>query len=146
MQRFRGGLVFKAHRPLYHSTLGLRVMKKKKRISRKSTRQEKVNSPCSLHLRLLVDCKLSKGWCVAIFTLFTRDPNKRVLSLHPPPGSTTRPACPRAARPAACSPPSPLKTLASASGRRIPSWIGFRGTHPSRIGSRLDTKPFGDFL
>ena len=30
MQRFRGGLVFKAHRRLYHSTLGLRVIKKKK--------------------------------------------------------------------------------------------------------------------
>ena len=29
VQRFRGGLVFKAHRLLYHSTLGLRVMKKK---------------------------------------------------------------------------------------------------------------------
>ena len=28
-QWFRGGLVFKAHRLLYHSTLGLRVIKKK---------------------------------------------------------------------------------------------------------------------
>jgi len=28
--RFRGGLVLKAHRLLYHSTLGLRVIKKKK--------------------------------------------------------------------------------------------------------------------
>ena len=28
--RFRGGLVFKAHRRLYHSTLGSRVMKEKK--------------------------------------------------------------------------------------------------------------------
>ena len=26
MKRFRGGLVFKAHRPFYHSTLGLRVI------------------------------------------------------------------------------------------------------------------------
>jgi len=31
VQRFRGGLVFKAHRLLYHPTLGLRVMKKKKK-------------------------------------------------------------------------------------------------------------------
>ena len=31
VQRFRGGLSFKAHRRLYHSTLGLRVIKKKKR-------------------------------------------------------------------------------------------------------------------
>ena len=30
VQRFRGGLVFKAHRLLYHSTLGLRAIKKKK--------------------------------------------------------------------------------------------------------------------
>ena len=30
MQRFRGGLVFKAHRPLYHSSIGLRAIKKKK--------------------------------------------------------------------------------------------------------------------
>ena len=30
VKRFRGGLVFKAHRLVYHSTLGLRVIKKKK--------------------------------------------------------------------------------------------------------------------
>ena len=30
-QRFRGGLVFKAHRWLFHSTLGSRVIKKKKK-------------------------------------------------------------------------------------------------------------------
>ena len=32
MKRFRGGLVFKAHRLLYHSTLGLSVIKKKKTV------------------------------------------------------------------------------------------------------------------
>jgi len=31
VQRFRGGLVFKVHRILHHSTLGLRVIKKKKK-------------------------------------------------------------------------------------------------------------------
>ena len=31
MKRFRGGLVLEAHRLLYHSTLGLRVIKKKKK-------------------------------------------------------------------------------------------------------------------
>ena len=31
MKRFRGGLVFKAHRLVYHSTLCSRVIKKKKR-------------------------------------------------------------------------------------------------------------------
>jgi len=30
VKRFRGGLVFKAHRLVYHTTLGLRVIKKKK--------------------------------------------------------------------------------------------------------------------
>ena len=30
VKRFRGGLVFQAHRLLYHSTLGLRVIKKKR--------------------------------------------------------------------------------------------------------------------
>ena len=32
-QRFRGGLVFKAHRLLYHSTLGLRGIKNKKKFA-----------------------------------------------------------------------------------------------------------------
>jgi len=31
-ERERGGLVFEAHRLLYHSTLGLREIKKKKRV------------------------------------------------------------------------------------------------------------------
>jgi len=33
VKRFRGGLVFKTHRHVYHSTLGLIVMKKKKKVS-----------------------------------------------------------------------------------------------------------------
>jgi len=31
VKRFRGGLVFKAHRLAYHSTLGWRVIKEKKK-------------------------------------------------------------------------------------------------------------------
>ena len=31
MERFQGGLVFKAHRLLYHSALGSRVIEKKKK-------------------------------------------------------------------------------------------------------------------
>jgi len=31
VKRFRGGLVFEAHRLLYHSTLGLRAIKKRKK-------------------------------------------------------------------------------------------------------------------
>ena len=30
MKRFRGGLVFRAHRLVYHSTLGWRIIKKKR--------------------------------------------------------------------------------------------------------------------
>jgi len=33
VQRFRGGLVFKAHRRLYHSTLGVRVRQPKTKVS-----------------------------------------------------------------------------------------------------------------
>ena len=33
MKRFQGGLVRKAHRLVYHSTLGSRVIKKKKKTS-----------------------------------------------------------------------------------------------------------------
>ena len=37
-KRFRGGLVFKAHTLVYHSTLGSRVMKKKKEFFASATR------------------------------------------------------------------------------------------------------------
>ena len=47
VQRFRGGLVFKAHTLLYHSTLGLRVIKKKKKTP-------------SLNERRLTDCFLAE--------------------------------------------------------------------------------------
>jgi len=39
VKRFRGGLVFKAPRLLYHSTLGLRVIKKKKEAGHLQTRK-----------------------------------------------------------------------------------------------------------
>ena len=42
VKRFRGGLVFKAHRLLYHSTLGLRVIKKKKKKWRGNTKRREV--------------------------------------------------------------------------------------------------------
>ena len=38
VKRFPGGLVFKAHRLLYHSTLGLRLIKKKKKTTGTSAR------------------------------------------------------------------------------------------------------------
>ena len=34
VEQFRGRLVFQAHRLVYHSTLGLRVIKKKKKVDR----------------------------------------------------------------------------------------------------------------
>jgi hypothetical protein len=40
VQRFRGGLVFQAHGLVYHSTLGLRVIKKKKNTPALSTDME----------------------------------------------------------------------------------------------------------
>ena len=42
VQRFRGGLVLKAHRPLYHSTVDLRVIKKKKK------KKPPTRDPCAL--------------------------------------------------------------------------------------------------
>jgi len=43
VQRFRGGLVCKAHRLLYHSTLGLRVIKKKKKkVEREREREREI--------------------------------------------------------------------------------------------------------
>ena len=44
MERFRGGLVFKAHRLLYHSTLGSRVVKQK---------EISICSPCTYHSKML---------------------------------------------------------------------------------------------
>ena len=40
VQRFRGGLLFKAHRLLYHSTLGIRVIQKKKKVTLSGSRIE----------------------------------------------------------------------------------------------------------
>ena len=47
MKRFRGGLVFKASRLVYHSTLGLRVIKKKKKDLFEAGREARVGP----HLR-----------------------------------------------------------------------------------------------
>ena len=40
VKRFRAGLIFKAHRLLYHSALGLRVIKKKKKCRGKRARRK----------------------------------------------------------------------------------------------------------
>jgi len=47
VQRFRGGLAFKAHSFVYHSTLGLRVIKKKKKVGNVSG-QDVVHKLCGL--------------------------------------------------------------------------------------------------
>jgi len=43
---FRGGLVFKAHRLLYHSTLGSRVIKRKNNQPRRTRTRRRRCSPC----------------------------------------------------------------------------------------------------
>ena len=48
MKRFRGGLVFKAQRLLYHSILGLRIIKKMK----KKAHQSIVWAYRQMHMRL----------------------------------------------------------------------------------------------
>ena len=52
MQWFRGGLVIKAHRLLYHSILGSRVIKHKKRALRGPGVQEELSAHLPAHLRL----------------------------------------------------------------------------------------------
>ena len=42
VERFRGVLVLKAHRSLYHSTLGLQVIKKKKKKKEKGRGRESI--------------------------------------------------------------------------------------------------------
>jgi len=44
VKRFRGGLVFKAHRLVYHSTLGSRVIKKKKDLGWRVTKNSRLES------------------------------------------------------------------------------------------------------
>jgi len=46
--RFRGGLVFKAHRWLYHSTLGSRVIKKKNTALPRGCQNEFENNQCAV--------------------------------------------------------------------------------------------------
>ena len=54
-ERFRGGLVFKAHRLLYHSTLGSRVMKKKKKKTHQTrASDEDCEAGAARHLARLV--------------------------------------------------------------------------------------------
>jgi len=45
VKRFRGGLVFKAHRLSYHSTLGSRVITKKKKVDLKVALEDDLRVP-----------------------------------------------------------------------------------------------------
>ena len=56
VQWFRGGLVFKAHRLLHHSTLGSRVKTKKKKKSTCSSGEEAFSSERSPEARLSSRC------------------------------------------------------------------------------------------
>jgi len=53
VKRFRGGLVFEVHRFLYHSTLGLRVIKKKKKSNACNTQRVRA---VGSYVRLIDSC------------------------------------------------------------------------------------------
>ena len=74
LHRFRGGLVFKAHRRLYHSTLGSRVIKKK----------EPSGSPLAFKIRRRSVLRLTHLMVQSQITLALR------LSLTPLPKSNMR--------------------------------------------------------
>jgi len=62
MKRFRGGLVFKAHRLLYHSILGMRVIMKKKKVPACSPSRGTIdNTPTKLDCFIFSDCLIFSG-------------------------------------------------------------------------------------
>ena len=70
LKRCRGGLVFKAHRLLYHSTLGSRVIKKKKALGRlllTPRLQHGAHSKNPALTFLYVPCSLGGGSLTAIY-------------------------------------------------------------------------------
>ena len=71
MQRFRGGLVFKAHRLFYHSTLGLRVIKKEEAEERTSATAA-AGSTLSDKIHLHVDERLICSGGPALKPIITR--------------------------------------------------------------------------
>ena len=60
MKQFRGGLVFKVHRLLYHSTLGSKVIKKKVMFSTRYLR----SALSSYAFRIGVWCFGFRIWCL----------------------------------------------------------------------------------
>ena len=81
VKRFRGGLVFKAHRPLYHSTLGLRVIKKKR---------EGTSSGGRALRRSCLLAKISSGTPASFSSCSTpRGPVRRQLDTHRPRQTST---------------------------------------------------------
>jgi len=73
VQRFRGGLAFKAHRLLYHSTLGLRVIKKKRRsaASRAASHECCDALPASCKRELFIDNLLVRIHCIIVMIRWT---------------------------------------------------------------------------
>ena len=80
VQQFRGGLVFKAHRLLYHSTLGLRVLTKKRR-------------PHTRKRRPIAKCGTRPGsrrtWLQTRFVSERYRGTHRSAHFHPPPENGT---------------------------------------------------------
>ena len=60
LKRFRGGLVFKAHRLFYHSTLGSRVKKKKRR--RRGGNDPQDVAALGMLARLLMTRAMARIW------------------------------------------------------------------------------------
>ena len=97
MHRFRGGLVFKAHRRLYHSTLGSRVIKKKKKTSagRAPSPERLVNycrttsastAPCtSRRICCLKHCDSHSAPCQPLLNFFSRMDS--ISTSHNPPSA-----------------------------------------------------------
>ena len=83
MQRFRSGLVFKAHRLLYHSTLGLGASKKKKDAMRRSLPRMACKSLAPSWGGWAVSYE--RGTPVGRSRSPTRGTNTRSLGLPPPP-------------------------------------------------------------
>ena len=114
VKRFRGGLVFKAHRLLYHSTLGLGVIKKKRSSIRDAVRAHcntTSGRDCVKSLRLCLHrapCNTTSGRdCVKSFRMclhwtcpqmFRVDPFSGLKEGLPPPVQGQCEAVPRRAR------------------------------------------------
>ena len=74
MKRFRGGLIFEAHRLLYYSTLGLRATKKKAKRRRGEHRDVQGDEGVEVLLHSLEQHLSSRAVSVIFFFFITLKP------------------------------------------------------------------------